>query len=141
LPKRRVKRIVNLIFFLLFIFIVTICVLFLSSLLFLKKTRAVITPLGILKNNPIINSNTSIQQSSDLQKIFDTYHLSFSNVSIGTDSAMHVALSDGREIIFSKNKQLDSQLASLQLIMNRLTIEGKHFIRIDFRFDDPVITF
>lgn len=64
-------------------------------------------------------------------------------VNINTSNAKYyeLDLEDGEQIIFSTSKDLKLQVASLQLVLNRLTIEGKKFKRLDFRFDKPVITF
>lgn len=55
------------------------------------------------------------------------------------DNGYLLTLSTDEKIIFSKNKQLDEQISSLQLISSRLTIEGKDFVQVDLRFDRPVI--
>ncbi len=48
-------------------------------------------------------------------------------------------LSTGQEVDFAANKNIVDQIASLQLITTRLTIEGKRFSRLDFRYDKPVM--
>lgn len=50
-----------------------------------------------------------------------------------------VLLKTGEKIILSKKKSLTAQISSLQLISSRFTIEGKHFVSLDFRFDRPVL--
>ena len=50
-----------------------------------------------------------------------------------------VFLESGEKVIISKKKILDSQISSLQLISSRFTIEGKHFVSLDLRFDRPVL--
>jgi len=55
------------------------------------------------------------------------------------DNGYLVTLSTDEKIIFSKNKPLDEQISSLQLISSRFTIEGKQFVQLDLRFDRPVI--
>lgn len=47
----------------------------------------------------------------------------------------------GQVVLLSPDKDLAVQIASLQRITSQLTIEGKHFTRLDFRFDKPVIVF
>jgi len=66
--------------------------------------------------------------------------LSFTAISSSSD-AYFITLKEGEEIIFSAKKDIEQQIASLQLIMKHFTIEGKLFKRIDFRFDNPVVTF
>ncbi len=142
LHKRKLRRIIRIIIFLLFIFLVTICILFLCSITIFKKQQVILTPVGSVKNvAQEDNQKMSPQVSDTMQKLFDQYHLSVDSINTGTDSAMHVLFKNGQEIIFSENKAIEAQIASLQLIINRLTIEGKQFSRIDLRFDNPVINF
>jgi hypothetical protein len=54
-------------------------------------------------------------------------------------SSTRIILESGIEVYFSQTKPLDEQIASLQLILNRLTIEGKRVSRVDFRFNNPVV--
>lgn len=142
LPKRKLRRVINIIIFLIFIFIVTIGILLLCSVTIFKKKQLILTPIGTIKNTvQTSNATMSSQVSNDMQNLLDQYHLSVDSITTGTDSAMHILFKGGQEIIFSENKEIKAQIASLQLIMNRLTIEGKQFSRIDLRFDNPVITF
>lgn len=57
-----------------------------------------------------------------------------------SDTSYKVVLSEGEEVYLSSKKSLAEQISSLQRILSRLTIEGKHFVRLDVRFDKPVIT-
>jgi hypothetical protein len=57
------------------------------------------------------------------------------------DLSFEVILSEQEEVIFSSKKDIQSQIASLQLITKRLTIEGKRFKSLDFRYDKPLIVF
>jgi hypothetical protein len=50
-----------------------------------------------------------------------------------------IILETGEKVILSKKKSLDLQIASLQRISSRFTIEGKHFVLLDLRFDRPVL--
>ncbi|MBI5044708.1 MAG: hypothetical protein HZC02_02175 [Candidatus Levybacteria bacterium] len=42
-------------------------------------------------------------------------------------------------VFLTSNRDLSVQLTSLQRILSRLTMEGKKFVRLDLRFDKPVI--
>ncbi|HEX8965136.1 MAG TPA: cell division protein FtsQ/DivIB [Patescibacteria group bacterium] len=141
LHKRKLRRIIKVIIFLFFIFLATICILFLCSVTIFKKKQIVLTPIGSVKNVQTDNQKMSPEVSDTMQKLFDQFHLSVESINTGTDSATHILFSSGQEIVLSENKAMETQLASLQLIMNRLTIEGKQFNRIDLRFDNPVINF
>lgn len=54
---------------------------------------------------------------------------------------VRVILKDDSEVIFSSKKDIGTQVSSLQLTLGRLTIEGKKLKTLDFRFDNPVISF
>lgn len=55
------------------------------------------------------------------------------------DESYQVVLSTDQKVIFSKDKSLDMQISSLQLISSRFTIEGKDFVQLDLRFDRPIL--
>lgn len=52
-----------------------------------------------------------------------------------------ITLNNAAVILLSSQKDLQKQLASLQLTLSQLTIEGKQFKKLDFRFDKPFVTF
>lgn len=56
-----------------------------------------------------------------------------------TDGKFVVKLKNKSQIIFSDKKDIKTQLSSLQLILARLTMEGKLFSQLDMRFDKPVV--
>lgn len=66
--------------------------------------------------------------------------INYLSIKNNSDS-FNVFLKDNSQIIISKNKELSLQIDSLQLILNRLTIEGKRFKSLDFRFDKPIISY
>lgn len=50
-------------------------------------------------------------------------------------------LEDDKKIVFSSNKEKETQIYQLELIIRQFKIEGKEFKKIDLRFEKPVITF
>lgn len=58
-----------------------------------------------------------------------------------SDTSYKLVLLGEEEVYISSQKSLDEQISSLQLILSRLTIEGKHFATLDLRFDKPVVVF
>jgi hypothetical protein len=52
-----------------------------------------------------------------------------------------VSIQNNGQVKLAQNKDLASQIASLQRILRELTIEGKPFKGIDFRFSEPIISF
>ncbi|HEV2340108.1 MAG TPA: hypothetical protein VGT05_05155 [Patescibacteria group bacterium] len=67
-------------------------------------------------------------------------HIVYQNVTVTTDNSVTISLQNNETVILSLNKNIDQQIASLQLTIANLTIEGKQFKRLDFRFDKPVLT-
>lgn len=54
-------------------------------------------------------------------------------------SAIVVTVSGNGQVFFSRVKDIGSQVDSLQIILTRLTIEGKEFKKIDFQYEKPII--
>lgn len=61
---------------------------------------------------------------------------------IASDSAIFVILSSGdTHVLFDLKKDPILQVNSLQIILNKLTIEGRKAQKIDFRFGDPIVVY
>jgi len=57
------------------------------------------------------------------------------------DGNYSIKLTENGEVILSQSRNISTQIASLQVIMQRLTMEGRRFAKLDLRFDKPVIVF
>jgi hypothetical protein len=66
-------------------------------------------------------------------------HISFGKITAQDSTTFVVVIPENGEVIISSQKDITGQVASLQLILARLTMEGKHFSRLDFRYAKPVI--
>jgi hypothetical protein len=89
--------------------------------------------------SPIANQSKS--RLASLESILDRNKIIYSSVDMVSDGSYRVQLRDSGEVILSSKKDLGSQLTSLQLILSRLTIEGKKLKELDFRFGNPVVSF
>lgn len=89
--------------------------------------------------SPVAKNQTSktILFENQLEKS----NIKFSTVTASSDGSFIVVLNAGGEVIFSSKKDIRSQISSLQLMLARLTIEGKRLKILDFRFDNPVVSF
>lgn len=94
-------------------------------------TYGFITPLSQNKESLLV----SVEEELEKQNI------TFGKVSANSDGSLSVKLKDESEIIFSSKRSVKSQITSLQLMLSRLTIEGKKLKSLDFRFDNPVVSF
>lgn len=77
----------------------------------------------------------------DIKSLLKKEKIQFLAVSVASDSSYLVYLQGGAEAIISPKKNLLEQVRSLQIVLSRLTIEGKRFKSLDFRFEKPVISF
>jgi hypothetical protein len=125
--KRRVK--VRLVFTVLVVLLITL--IGLEYLYFNFTKISVVSPLASIKTSKLVNFESQLTK----QKI------SFTSVIASSDGSFIVNFVDGGEVILSSKKDIGSQLSSLQLILSSLTIEGKRLRILDFRFDNPVVTF
>lgn len=98
---------------------------------FYINTYGFISPLSQNKETLLVKVEEELEKQS----------ISFGKVSSNSDGSLSVKLKNESEIIFSSKKDVKSQITSLQLMLSRLTIEGKELKSLDFRFDNPVVSF
>ncbi len=128
--KRKSKAVLIKIIFPIFIFII------LSAFLHYKLPplsffdRPIISPLG----------QGESPQGSNLKALLKKKNIPFTSIRYSSDY-YSLTLADGGEVFVSSKKDLTLQINSLQLMLNRLTIEGKRIKSLDFRFDKAIINF
>ncbi len=98
---------------------------------FYINTYGFITPLSQNKESLLVKVEDELEKQN----------ITFGKVLSNSDGSLSVKLKDESEIIFSSKKDVKSQITSLQLMLSRLTIEGKKLKSLDFRFDNPVVSF
>jgi hypothetical protein len=76
---------------------------------------------------------------STVEKILKEKRIAFENV-VFSDYFL-VTIGRDKQVRLSPDKDIYGQVASLQKILRELTIEGKSFKSIDFRFSEPIISF
>lgn len=81
------------------------------------------------------------KKSNEVQVTLEKYNIPYSKISAESDSTSVVEIKDNGKVYLSTKKDLIQQISSLQLVLSKLTIEGKRFKNLDFRFDKPVINF
>jgi len=108
--------------------ILVTCLFFLRTFLVSRK------PLFI---SPIVK--TSVDKTI-VEKLLRDNKILFSKVVV-SDYSYLIEIQNNGQIKLSQNKDINQQITSLQRILIQLTIEGKPFKSIDFRFSEPIIVF
>ncbi len=91
----------------------------------------IIIPLP--KNNPVREVEAILQQKN----------IKFEDNAISSGSAILVKLVPPQdiEVWFDTHKDLSIQVSSLQIILNKFTIEGRKAKKVDLRYSDPIIVY
>lgn len=79
--------------------------------------------------------------TENVQKVLKDNNILFSQVLVLSDLSYEVTIPNNGQVRLSSQKNINKQITSLQRILRELTIEGKQFKIIDFRFDEPIISF
>jgi hypothetical protein len=58
-----------------------------------------------------------------------------------TNDGYIITLNPKQQVVLAKKKDISTQISSLQVILPRLTMEGREFRRLDLRFNKPVVTY
>lgn len=104
-------------------------VIFLINSLFPVDKPLFISPIG--------KKNIDVKK---VEKTLKDNNILFSQV-LFADSSYRVIIPNNGQVRLSSKKDISKQVASLQRILRELTIEGKPFKSIDFRFNEPIISF
>ncbi len=139
IPKKRKKRKKFLLpsFFVFFILcILTLCVFF---VLVYRSSSDFISPLPKGGIWPSLNASKDTQKET-LANALAKANILVASIEEKDSNTFLIKLATNEEVLLSKQKSFQTQVSSLQLILSRLTIEGKRFERIDLRFDNPVVT-
>jgi len=114
-----------------YIFLVAVLalVVFLLNFLVALRNPLFVSPIGKINTNGALVEklliNSKIQFSAIIQE--SNYYL--------------INIQNNGQVKISQDKNIVEQITSLQRILRELTIEGKPFKSIDFRFSEPIISF
>ena len=128
-PRARKSFKAKIIAYILLLTILVFFIFLINSLFLLQK------PLFI---NPMGEDNISAKQ---VERLFREKNILFSHVLVLSDSSYSVSIPNNGLVRLSSQKNINKQMSSLQRILRELTIEGKQFKIIDFRFEEPIISF
>lgn len=99
-------------------------------------------PLTIMGNSSVSNPYVEGFDPSKLQeKLFSAGYI-VESLTVSSDSASIVTrLKGAPKVIFSREKNIEWQISSLQSIIRHLTIENKNPSEVDFRYNKTIVHF
>lgn len=112
--------------------IVTFCLIFFIPDPFISPI-----PESFAGKRPVINDDAAIQ----LKKVLTKHAISYDQIYKTAEGDYLIKLKPEGEVLLNKSSDIEQDISSLQLILARITMEGKQFSRLDLRFEKPVVVF
>lgn len=115
------------------------CELLFTGYLMFFVPDAIVLPIpnAFAGKRPEIDDN----KTTNLKKLLSKYEISYDQIYTTKEGDFLIKLHPEGEVLLSQNGALEQNISSLQLVLARITMEGKQFSRLDFRFEKPVIVF
>jgi len=116
-------------------------VIFVFAVLFISLPLLIF--LAFFDKEPIYISPLAKNQTSqvkEIESLLKNKKITYHDIST-KDLSFVIRLEGESTAIIDPSKDIEQQLSSLQLIITQLTIEGKTFKAVDFRFEKPIIKF
>ena len=137
LPRKRRRFIRKIIFFSSFLFALFVIAIGVAFYLLLLKFQKplFISPVPALQ---VAQADQGEFIDQQFERALQTKHIDYTSVKSENGSII-VTLLDKSTVTFSSQKDIMSQIASLQYILSHLTMEGRQFSSLDLRFDQPVV--
>ena len=137
-PRKRKRYIKKIIFFASFAAVLLLILLgFACYIIFEKIQRPLyISPVSAAAR--YAQDNHVAKEEVLLQNGLKKEQIAYATIVRGNGDFV-VILQDGGKVTFSSQKDILSQIASLQYILSHLTMEGRQFKTLDLRFDTPVV--
>jgi hypothetical protein len=137
LPRKRRRFLRKLIFISSCLFAIFVIVLGVGFYFLLMKWQKplYISPLSTVQAAQNDQAEIIVQQ---IENGLKKKQIDFTSVQRQNDDYL-ITLQDSSKVTFSSQKDIMTQIASLQYILSHLTMEGRQFSSLDLRFDQPVI--
>ena len=98
--------------------------------------------VGSEQKSSIIKPVSELATKNDLSEVLSDKNFIMESLVEGSSSGIIIGkIKDGPKVYFSKNKEAKWQVVSLELILNKLTIDNKKPTLIDLRFEQPIVKF
>lgn len=73
-------------------------------------------------------------------RLLKSHNIMYTAIARNSDEFV-ITLNPKQQVFITKDKNLAEQISSLQVILPRLTMEGKQFRQLDLRYDKPVVMY
>ncbi|OGH16763.1 MAG: hypothetical protein A3C30_00270 [Candidatus Levybacteria bacterium RIFCSPHIGHO2_02_FULL_40_18] len=94
------------------------------------------------QKDAIIKPVSEFATREDLSKILSDKNIITEYLVESSASSLFIGqVKDGPKVYFAKTRDAKWQVVSLELILNKLTIENKKPVLIDLRFEQPIVKF
>lgn len=135
--KNRRRRKVFAKKFLVIAFVILVMVLGVVLFFLYQPEKIVLRPIPAnLAFN--LNPKSEDQKVAEVKKFLEKENILFEDIKRASDSGILISLEENGQVHLSDVKYAE-ELTSLQLILKRLTMEGKRFKRLDLRYERPII--
>lgn len=135
-PKRRVRVWARSLLVGVSLFLVTLIVCIIVFAFFVSQGAKILSPVVLGQQ-----TQSSDAQIGQIKDFCQQNHINCQSVEQTDNKTIQITLDNNARVFFSTEKDLSSQLASLQEVITQLTIKGKQFKKLDFRFDNVVVSF
>lgn len=108
------------------------------SIISLTRQAPLVIPVSFSQSVKGVKAIFTNNDTAAVEELLREKNVSYLFVTSSKDVEYIVTLPDNAEV-FLGSTNIPAQIDSLQLITRRLTMEGKRFIRLDLRFDRPVV--
>lgn len=112
-------------------------VLMVVGILLIMNEPLFTSPLPMLMSWGSENVKEDVQKS--IEKILKEKSIEYTVVKKESADRYSIQLQDNGLVFINPEKGVTGQLSSLQVVLQRLTMEGKKFKRLDLTYDRPVI--
>ncbi len=109
----------------------------LISIFLVMNGSTVVSPLPVALGERI-SLNTS--GDAELKTLLKKHAIMYTSIEAAHADYI-ITLETKQQVIVTKKKDIGEQISSLQVILPRLTMEGRDFRKLDLRFDKPVVTY
>ena len=136
IPERKVKARLTRLVVLLSLFLATLIVCAVIFAVWITSGFHVLSPLSALTQ-----SVGSDAQLISIQQVCQEEKIPCGNVAVVDDKTVQLTLDNHAVVLLSLKKDVKKQLSSLQQVISQLTIKGKQFKKLDFRFENVIVSF